>query len=953
MDMWKRILFALPLLGAFFNLQAYYFGKNKVQYRNFDWKIVKTKHFRIFVVPEEEHLIPFASSVLESTYSEYSRVLHTRKFDGEIPVLIYPSPNSFKQTNVTLDVIDEFTGGFTEIFKNRVVVPFNGSYLDFNHVLRHELVHVFQFHIFYKGVKSYHIPPFTMSIPLWVMEGMAEYFSWGGWSPDAEMFMRDLVLNDKVVPIEELEYYGGWLIYKEGQAIFCFLNDVYGPEKTREFIYQLKMSGNVDKAFKKVTGKDAAELNDEFSVYLKKKFFPSVEQFEFPIEGRSITEGENSGFLNFGVLSPDGGRIALISDRSGYTDIYIVSAFDGRIEKKLVEGEKSPSFENLHLVRPSLSFSKDGHLLVFTASRGGYDALYVFDVDKDKKVAELRPERHTVWAIDGDGNVEKIGKLPIESVYEPVFSPDGNKIAFVGIQSAQSDLFMYDFEEDRLYRLTDNPFDERTPVFSKDGKTIYFLTDFQGRSWDGHFGSYAIYGYSIENNELYRLSPFLGDINSLTLLNDSLLGFTAVLRAARNVFAFDIKHATTFQITDFPSNIRLISADSSCSELGFSAIDKGKWSYFVLSNPLDRLKPVDLEAVPEQYVALDTVEHATSSYKTRYSVDWVQGILEYETSTGLSGWMTVGLSDELGNHRMAISTDRYSGNTNLYFQYADLTRRTDFYVSAFHYWDWGLLSYYAFYRQRNLGLSAGITYPFSKFSRLDFDVTFRHPTDYIYVYDENLGGFYLYDVRGYNSLELTASYVVDRALYTYFGPLSGDRGAIEIHTEALSPYKFSYALFDYRKYSPISQRSLLATRVMGGQTMGEYAPMFWLGGPSTLRGYYFYEFGGRNFVLTNFELRVPFIDTLKLSFPFPIQFVGIRGVLFMDIGGVNIGRSFRAFESNQWGDPTFKDIKADAGYGFRIYLAPGLALRFDFAKKFNFLGLTGPTMYYMSIDWDY
>ncbi len=947
----RRILVVLPLLGAFFNLNAYYFGKNKVQYRDFNWKVARSTHFKIFLVPEEEHLLPFAVSVLESSYTEYSRVLHTNKFDGKIPVLIYPSPNSFKQTNVTLDVIDEFTGGFTEVFKNRVVVPFNGSYEDFRHVLRHELIHVFQFHIFYKGIKSYHIPPLTMSIPLWVMEGMAEYFSWGGWSPDAEMFMRDLVLNDKVIPLQELEFYGGWLIYKEGQAIFCFLNDVYGPEKTREFIYQLKMRGNVDNAFKKVTGKTAEELNDEFTVYLKKKFYPSVEEFDFPINGRLLTHG--SGFLNFGVLSPDGGRAALISDKTGYTDIYIISAFDGSIQKKLVEGQKSPSFENLHLVRPGVSFSRDGKLLVFTANRGGYDAIYVYDVEEGRKVLDIKPEKEIVWEFDRNGTPHKTSKLPIESVYEPVFSPDGKQIAFVGIQSAQSDLYIYDINSKRMYRLTANFADERTPAFSVDGKFLYFLSDFQGKNWDGHFGSYAIYGYSLEKHNIERISAFLGDINYLSTFNDSLIGFVAEHRNTRNIFAFNLNDNLIYQITNFPTDMKMISVDTSCSEIAFSAIDKGKWQYFVLSDPLKKLKPVDLKEIPPDYVVLDTVEHVTSNYKSNFSVDWIQGILVYETSSGMSGWMTVGLSDELGNHRMAISTDRYSGNTNLFLQYANLTHRADWYISAFHYWDFGLLNYYVFYRQRNLGASIGVTYPFSKFSRLDFDLTFRHPTDYIYVYDEELGGFYLYDVKSYNSVELTASYVIDRALYSYFGPLAGDRGAVEFHTEALSPFKFTYGVLDYRKYLRISKRSLLAIRTMSGFTKGENAPKFWLGGPSSLRGYYPYEFGGNNMALINFELRTPFIDTLKIAFPLPISLVGIRGVLFLDMGGVDLGKGFRAFERNSWGEIVFKDIKADVGYGFRIYLAPGLAARFDFAKKFTFSDITGNTVYYFSIDWDY
>ena len=949
----RKILLLIPLIGGFFNLQAYYFGKNKVQYRDFDWQIVTTEHFKIFVLPEEKHLVPFASSVLESTFTEYVHELHINKLNDKIPVLIYPSPNSFKQTNVTLDIIEEFTGGFTEVMKNRVVVPFNGSYLDFQHVLRHELVHVFQFHIFFKGIRTYYIPPFTMSIPLWVMEGMAEYFSWGGWSPDAEMFMRDLVLNDKVIPIEELAYYGGWIIYKEGQAIFCFLNDVYGPEKTREFIYQLKMSGNVDKAFKKVTGKTAVELNEEFSIYLKKKFYPSVEEFDLPESSRKIELPHGESFLNFGVLSPDGGRIALISDISGYTDIYIVSVFDGEIERKLVSGEKSPSFENLHLVRPGLDFSDDGKYLVFVGNRGGYDAIYIYNVNNGKKVREIRPEELIVYEMTDSGEVAT-GKLPIEAVYEPSFSPDGQKIVFVGIQKAVSDIYMYDFKIQKLHRLTNNLFDERTPVFSKEGSEIYFLSDACGESWDGHFGSYAIFSYSLTTGKVKRLSPHYGNINFLTQLNDSLLGFIGLYRGANNVLAFSISSGEVYQVTNFPTDMKLVSSSSDFSELGLSLMWEGQWSYFVIPTPEKGIKPINYPETPLEFVKLDRGEHLKSHYKTKFSVDWIQGNLVYATSLGFSGWMTIGLSDELGNHRISIATDRYSGNTNFYFQYANLTHRTDLYASVFHYWSYGFIDYFSVFRERNIGVSTGLTYPFSKFSRIDLDVTFKHPTRYVYEYDENLGMFLLSDIKSYNSVEITGSYVLDRALYSFWGPLSGDRGAIEFHTEFLTPFKYSYALFDYRRYSrTIPRYSTMAFRFMGGMTYGEQAPKFWLGGYNTLRGYYPYEFSGNNFVLFNAEWRVPFIDTLKIAFPIPLTFSGIRGVLFFDAGAVDLDKGFRPFERQADGYLAFKDIKADIGYGFRIYIAPGVALRFDFAKKYNIAELKGQTMYYFSIDWDY
>ncbi|HID31944.1 MAG TPA: biopolymer transporter Tol, partial [bacterium (Candidatus Stahlbacteria)] len=184
----------------FLLLFSQYFGQNKIQYRDFDFSILKSEHFQIYFYPGEEPLADFAKVTLEQAYEEYVDLLKT-KIDFKIPVIIYASPNEFAQTNVTLELIEESVGGFTEIFKNRIVVPFSGSYKEFHHVLRHELVHVFQFQIFLKSsISSILTTRILQTIPLWIIEGMAEYLS-VGWNTEADIYLKDLLLSGKLIPL--------------------------------------------------------------------------------------------------------------------------------------------------------------------------------------------------------------------------------------------------------------------------------------------------------------------------------------------------------------------------------------------------------------------------------------------------------------------------------------------------------------------------------------------------------------------------------------------------------------------------------------------------------------------------------------------------------------------------------------------------------------------------------
>jgi predicted metalloprotease with PDZ domain len=121
-----------------------------------------------------------------------------------VPVMLYPSHIDFQNNNIMPYLIGEGTGGFTETLKNRVVVPFTGSYAELRHVLTHELVHAFQFNILFNDTSGELLSRFGYSaIPLWYVEGMAEYLS-SGFDETADMVMRDVLFNEKYASLEDL-----------------------------------------------------------------------------------------------------------------------------------------------------------------------------------------------------------------------------------------------------------------------------------------------------------------------------------------------------------------------------------------------------------------------------------------------------------------------------------------------------------------------------------------------------------------------------------------------------------------------------------------------------------------------------------------------------------------------------------------------------------------------------
>src|ERR1700756_4831424 len=169
---------AAAMTAAPATLSAQYFGQNKVLYRTFDFRILRTPHFDIYFYPEEESASRDAARMAERWYARYSRILD-HEFEARQPVILYASSPDFQQTAVLQGEVGEGTGGVTEVFKQRVLLPFAGPYAETDHVLGHELVHAFQYDITGLGRAGGGLDAAAQrfNAPLWFVEGMAEYLS--------------------------------------------------------------------------------------------------------------------------------------------------------------------------------------------------------------------------------------------------------------------------------------------------------------------------------------------------------------------------------------------------------------------------------------------------------------------------------------------------------------------------------------------------------------------------------------------------------------------------------------------------------------------------------------------------------------------------------------------------------------------------------------------------------
>ena len=900
----------------------YYYEKNKVQTQDYNFKTIPTAHFRIYFYQGGEELASYTARIAEEYYKSISLDLGVQQ-EALVPIILYNSPNSFAETNVLEEIIEEGVGGFSELYKNRVVVPFDGSYARFKKVLWHEITHIFEFELFYQPRLANMLSLASeYQIPQWVSEGFAEYAS-GGVELGNEIFVRDLVINNRLLSVDRLTDIQGYLSYREGEAIFRYIEDHYGRKKVFELLHELKNKRDVNEAFEVAFGESSKKFSEEFEGYLRRKYWPQIARKDnFRQIGKLLTNHVEDGSIynTSPAVSPSGTKIAFISDRNEYSDVYVISTVDGKVLKHLISGERSGGFESVHPYRGGICWSPDESSVVLASKAQGRDCLVIVGYPTGKVLKRLSPK--------------------VDAIYSPVFSPDGNRIVFVGLKDGYSDLFVYDLKSGELSRKTADIYEDRDPSFSASGDTILFISDRpDGDTWQP--GSYAAFA-ATDVEAPVRLTPRADYLAYPAFMpGDSEIAFVTS-DSSYDMYVYSLAARRVVRRTDFLGGVYYPSFSRDGRRLVLAYYDNLGWDIGYIKDPLtslplrtETLLTAEKDTATYRETGLD--ESRIKPYSFNLTPDYAVGAASYGSYGGLSGTLDLALSDELGNHRFYLSTNLIGDilNSDFSLSYWYLPHRIDYGVGISQQFNY----YYVFspdtvLKLRDLGLSGLVAYPFDKFTRLEFAPTVIARQAQLYTYDVFNDSFEAGPAAWFRVLQPDLAFVFDNSYWTTMtSPERGTRFRAEAYGTVLSDWQYASAFFDYRNYTRLGRRYVWANRLLGIASFGRDAEQYSMGG-EWVRGYYYGEFAdstaSRMAVLSS-ELRFPFVDHLKLAFPLPIDLTDLRGVAFLDAG----------LAKNHWTliyrNNEFRDLKLGVGAGLRFQISY-FELKLDWGWPLSALG---------------
>lgn len=440
---------------------AQYFGRNKVQYRSFDFKILATERFDIYYYPEEIEAAHIVARMAERWHSRLSRFFG-HDLRGRQAIILYASSAHFRQTNTIDGSIGEGTGGVTEAIKRRVVLPMSGSLADTDHVLGHELVHAFQFDLTGEDPRDRTgLAPGILAFPLWYAEGMAEYLSLGPVDSQTSMWLRDAAVREALPHIRQLDD-PNYFPYRWGHAFWAYIGAKYGDRAVASLI-RSAANPSVDlEGLARQLGTDSDTLTTEWHAAIMEKT-RAVADERSPINSTPLEVlGPENGGGRFNVgprVSPDGRSVAFFSERGRFSvDLYLADVETGRIERRLVTSARDTHFDSLQFLNSAGAWSPDGQTLVITALRSGRPVLAVIQVS--------------------NGRVRREVKLAtLDDAVHPAFAPDGRSVVISGNRGGKIDIYRVSLDNGHLEQLTDDAFADLEPTFTPDGRGIVFVTE--------------------------------------------------------------------------------------------------------------------------------------------------------------------------------------------------------------------------------------------------------------------------------------------------------------------------------------------------------------------------------------------------------------------------------------------------------------------------------------------
>ncbi len=602
----KILIIVLMLISAnasaqFYNGHQMNFGKNRVQYSEFEWMFYRYPKFDTYYYQQGKDIAQYtcdrANEIIPEMEKYFGKTLGRR-----IVFIVFNRIEEFRQSNIGLetDDVQSNLGGVTKILDNKVFLYFDGDHNRYSAQIREAVAQILLgVSINGSGIRNRVQTSSSISLPQWYTGGLSFYAA-NNWNADIEDVLRDGFESGKYRKIQFLD--GDDAKYA-GYSMWYFINRNFGRDAVSSIVYLTGINKDCNVAMRQVLNLNFRKLNRQWVDYYREKFgLPSH-------AGKQASARDNAdGGLPVGkyrrntiydkpMQSPDGNYTFYATDKEGKIKAMLIDNATHKARKILRRGQPLEQVQEHNY--PVAAWHPTSRIIAFVIEEQGYVYLYQYNVETTALTRRLLPRFDKVFAMD--------------------YSDDGLDMVMSVQMSGMTDLLVMNIASGAFEMITQDQADDIEPRFVENGSKIIFASnrisdtlrtekvddhDKIGKTYD-----IFVYDYKHRSNVLRRITDTKYDnetapdelsANSYTYLSDrsgivnryaSVYDSTIIAIDTAVHYSYTNRYS---HVSDFPHNVRSMNLTRERRLLDFSFRNKGR--YLMRSESLD----ADRSALPAE-----------------------------------------------------------------------------------------------------------------------------------------------------------------------------------------------------------------------------------------------------------------------------------------------------------------------------------------------------------------
>ncbi len=432
----------------FYGLQQEY-GKNRVQYNDFDWVFYRLDRYDVYFYRGNEELAAQVARLTEKHLVRVENFLDA-PLDERVQILVFNNLSDLKQSNVNSNDDEDYnTAGVTRISGRRLFLYFNGNYEELEDNLRSGLTEVVLSNLVYGSFTESIKNSALLNLPEWYVEGLISYMG-DRWNSKVDTRVRDGFLSGRYKRINALM---GEEARYAGHSMWYYIGQTYGQKVIKNIVYMAIINRNIESGFNYILGKDLDAITDGWRNYYKNLYKEAAEEDD--LQGKPLLKApKNRVFVRMSA-SENGRYLAYVCQKFGEYKVYIYDRERDKKKRILKGGYKIA--QNTDYSFPLMAWHPNNNILAMITEEKGFIFLNFYNLE--------------------EGKLEKKNFYKFDKVLSFQYSRDGQRFLLSAVKDGQSDIFLYTILNTKVEQLTNDSYDDLNPAFFDNDKRVAFTSN--------------------------------------------------------------------------------------------------------------------------------------------------------------------------------------------------------------------------------------------------------------------------------------------------------------------------------------------------------------------------------------------------------------------------------------------------------------------------------------------